>query len=178
MLKTKKRARALPEDSQDDEENSGDEPPSDAETDVLPHVLGPKSARPNPRAPKKAKRVSRPKNQPVNGVMTPTSPSQSSNIIQHQEHRGRIRTSYSPQIQDSEDNFAQDVHQNAYSPNQRLQILLEHNRMPQGLTSSQRLPTLNQHYDFGNESGQVFYGDRSIAGSDSEGLGAIGCDYK
>ena len=178
MLKTKKRARALPEDSQDDEENSGDEPPSDAETDVVPYVLGPKSARPEPRAPKKAKRVSRQKNQRVNGVMTPTSPFHSSNITQHQEPRERIETSYSPQIQDSEDNFAQEVHQNAYSPNQRIQILLEHDRMPQGLASSQQMPTLNQHYDFRNESGQVFYGDRSIVGSDSEGLGAIGCEYK
>ena len=178
MLKTKKRAHAQLGDSQDDEENSGDEPPSDAQTDVLPHTLGSKSARPNPRAPKKAKRVGRPKNQPVNGVINHTSPFHYSNGSQHQEHRGRIQSSNSPQVQDSKDTFAQDLHQNAYSPNQRIQILSEHDRMPQGLASSQQMPTLNQHYDFGNESGQLFYGDRSNAGSDSEGLGAFGCEYK
>lgn len=70
MLKSKKRVQAQLEDSQDDEYNSGDEPLSDAETDVLPHVLGPESARPNPRAPKRMKRVSHLTHHPLNRVTT------------------------------------------------------------------------------------------------------------
>lgn len=58
MLRTKKRVQAQMGDSQDDGDNSGDEPLSDAETDILPYVLGAKSARQTPRASKRMKRVS------------------------------------------------------------------------------------------------------------------------
>ena len=170
MLKTKKRRQAQLEDSQDYVENSGDEPLSDGETEVLPQALGSKSARPNPRAPKRTKRVSRSKYPPVNCPMIDISPSQSSKSTQHQERRGTVQGSYSPQVQTSEDSFAQDLHQNAYTPNERTS---------HGLTASQQMSTLNQGYDFqsGSESMKVFNGDNSIASSDNEGLGAIGCEY-
>ena len=170
MLKTKKRRQAQLDDSQDDVENSGDEPLSDAGTDVLPQVLGSKSARPKPRAPKRTKRVSRPKYPPVNCPLIDISPSQSSNSTQPQERRGTIQGSYSPQVQTSEDIFAQDLHQNAYTPNERTS---------HGPAASQQMSTLNQGYDFqsGSESVKVFNGDSSIVSSDSEGLAAIGCEY-
>ena len=61
IIKNRKRRQAQLEDIHDDQEDSGDEPPSEAETDVSPHVLGPKSARPNARTNKRAKRVSHPR---------------------------------------------------------------------------------------------------------------------
>ena len=177
MLKTKKRVQAQMEDSQDDEDNFGDEPLSDAETDVLPHVLGHKSARPNPRAFKRMKRVSHWRHRPRNRVTTDTFLSQSSNSTQPQELRSSIEASYSPQAQDLEDPFAQDLHQNACSPDQLRQMLSEHDRMSDGPVTSQQMPTLNQPYDFqsGDQYGNSFYGDNSTAASDSDGLGAIGC---
>ena len=57
--KLKKRTQAQMEDSQDDEENSGYEPLSEAETNVTSQVPEDSSARSNPRAAKKTKRVSR-----------------------------------------------------------------------------------------------------------------------
>lgn len=64
MLKTKKRVQAQMEDNEDDDENSGDDALSDAETEVLPRLLGPKSGCLGPRAPKRTKRVSRLRHQP------------------------------------------------------------------------------------------------------------------
>lgn len=176
MLRTKKRVQAQLEDSQDDEDNSGDEPLSDAETDVLPQVLRSKSARSDLRAPKRAKHVSHSTYHPLNRMTTDIFLSQSSNSIQHQELRGSIEDSYSPQAQYLEDPFAQDLQPNACSPDQLRQMLSDHNRMSHGSTASQQMPTLNQPYDFqsGNEHGNSYFGDNSTAGSDSEGLAAFG----
>ena len=64
MLKTKKRGHAQLEDSLDDEENSGDDLPSDGDTDGSPLTLGLESTRGDLHIPKKTKRVSRSKYQP------------------------------------------------------------------------------------------------------------------
>lgn len=178
-LKTKKRGHAQMEDSQDDEENSGDEPHSDAETDVSPHLPAPKSGRPNLRAPKRMKRVSRSKYQPINGDMTNASLLQSTNSTRHQEQGQGVQASYLPQAQTPEDLFAQDLHQNTYSPIQRTQMLSNNDRMLQSLAAGPRMPTLNKGYElqFGNNSGTISYGDNSTAGSDSDGLGAVRRGY-
>lgn len=176
MLKTKKRGQAQLEDSQDDEEDSGDELVSDGETDVLHHVLGPKSARSTLHASKRTKRVSRSRCQLVNGLMIDTSLSQGTDSNQNREQRGSVQASYLPQAQNLEDPFTQGLHQTAYAPIQQTQMLSEHNRILRGLAASQRLPTENQQYGFqsGNESGIFCYGDNSTGGSDSEGLGGTG----
>ena len=176
MLKAKKRGQAQLEDSQNDEENSGDEPVSDGETDVSHHVLGPKSARSNLHASKRTKRVSRSKCQPVHDLMINTSLSQCTDSNQNREQKGSVQASYLPQVQYLEDPFIQGLHQTAYAPIQQTQMLSEHNRILHGLAASQRLPTENQQYGFhsGNESGNVYYGDRTTSGSDSEGLGGTG----
>ncbi|KAL9075679.1 MAG: hypothetical protein Q9161_001431 [Pseudevernia consocians] len=156
MLKAKKRGQAQLEDSQNDEENSGDEPVSDGETDVSHHVLGPKSARSNLHASKRTKRCT--------------------DSNQNREQKGSVQASYLPQVQYLEDPFIQGLHQTAYAPIQQTQMLSEHNRILHGLAASQRLPTENQQYGFhsGNESGNLYYGDRTTSGSDSEGLGGTG----
>ena len=184
MLKTKKRVQAQLEDSQDDDENSGDEPPSDAETDILPQMIRPKSRRLTPRAPKRTKRVSRSKDQPGSGGMTNTTVSQSSKSTQRQEHRDSVQASSSPQSQSWEDPFAQVLHQNAlvaHSPNeQQWQMQSENDRTLSGVLANQQMPTLNQGYDLpsANGFGSGFNGDNSTAGSDSEGFGAIVCEHK
>ena len=61
VLRNKKRRQAQIGDGQDDQEDSGDEPPSEAETDISPQVLRPKSACPKARTHKRAKRVSHPR---------------------------------------------------------------------------------------------------------------------
>lgn len=180
MLRTKKRVQAQLEYGQDDEYNSGDEPLSDAETDILPHVLEPKSARQNPRAPKRMKRVSHSRYHPLNRVMTDTFLSQSSKSIQNQELRGSTEDSYSPQAQYLEDPFALDLQSNACSPDQLRQMLSDHNQMSHENSTIQQMPTLNQPYDFqsANEYGNSYFGDNSAAGSDSEALGALGYQYR
>ena len=179
MLKTKKRVQAQMEDSED-EENSGDDALSDAETEVLPRLLGPKSGCLGPRFHKRTKRVSRLRYQPGNVAMTDTSPSQSSKSTPRLEHRGTIQTSYSPQSQSWEDPFAQILHQNAQSPNQQWQMPSDHVHGLPELVANQQMPNLNQGYHFRSAKGSATnpYGDNSIPGSDSEGLGAIACQYK
>ena len=61
ILRNKKRRQAQLGDAQDDQEDSGDEPASEAETDVSPRALGLKSTRPNTRTHKRTKRVSHPR---------------------------------------------------------------------------------------------------------------------
>ena len=180
MLKTKKRVQAQMADSEDDGENSGDDPVSDAETEVLPRLLGPKSGCLGPRAHKRTKRVSRLRYQPGNVAMTDTSPSQSSNSTPRLEHRDTIQVSYSPQSQIWEDPFAQVLHQNAQSPNQQWQMPSDHVHGLPELVANQQMPNLNQGYHFHSAkgSGTNPYGDISTAGSDSEALGAIRCEFK
>ena len=185
MLKTKKRVQAQMENSGDDEENSGDDPLgdnalSDAETEVLPRLLGPKSGCLGPRAHKRTKRVSRLRNQPGNDAMTDTSPSQSLDSTPRLEHRSTIQASYSPQSQGWEDPFAQILHHNAQSPNQQWQMPSDHVHGLPEYVANQQMPTLNQgyHSHSAKGSGTNHYGDTSTAGSDSEGLGAIGCEHK
>ena len=185
MLKTKKRVQAQMEDSEDEEENSGDDALgddalSDAETEVLPPLLGPKSGCLGSRAHKRTKRVSRLRYQPGNVAMTGTSPSQSSDSTPRLEHRGTIQASYSPQSQSWEDPFAQILHQNARFPNQQWQMPSDHVHGLHELVASQQMPTLNQghHFHSAKGSGTNAYGDNSTAGSDSEGLGAIGCEHE
>ena len=179
MLKTMKRGQAQLEDSQDDEDNSGDEPASDGETDVSPYVVEPKSARSDHRSSKRTKRVSGSTHQPVNGVMTDSSLSQSTNSNQHQEQKGSVQPSGLPQARNLEDPFAQGLHQNAYAPTQHTEILSEHGEMVRGLAASQGMLIPNQQNGFqsGSESGNVFYGDNSTGGSDSEGLGGTVYGY-
>lgn len=175
MIKTKKRGQAQMEDDQDDEENSGDEPLSDGETDRSLSVLEPKFARPNPHTPKRTKPVSRSKYQSIDGVMVDTSQPQSTNSNQHHEQKASLDAAYLLQGQNLEDPFTQGLHQNIYSSPQRS----EHDRMLHRLAASQQMPTPDQHCDFqsSNETGDVFYGDNSTGGSDSEGLGGIGYGY-
>ena len=170
MLKTKKRVQAQLEETEDDEENSGDDALSDAETDVLPRVLGPKSGRLASRAPKRTKRVSRIRHQPRNGATADTSLPQSSDSTQLQEHGGDIQVSYSPQSQSWEDPLDQNLRQSIQPVNQRWDHVLSR------LVANQKMPTLNQSYDFQSPDrfGSSFYGDNSAAGSDSEGFGARG----
>ena len=171
MLKTKKRVQAQMEDSEDDEENSGDDALSDAETEVLPRLLGPKSGCLDPRAQKRTKRVSRVRYQPGNVAMPDTSLSQSSESTPRLEHRGTIRASYSPQSQIWDDPFAQTSHQNARFPNQQWQMPSDHLHGQPGLVANQRMPTLNQGYQFHSAQGSGTsnsYGDNSVPGSDVE----------
>ena len=176
MLKTKKRVQAQMEDSEDDEENSGDDALvddalSDAETEVLPRLLGPKSGC---QAHKRTKRVSRLRYQLADVAMTDTSPSQSSDSTPRRlPHRGTTQASYSPQPQIWDDPFAQISHQNTQSPNQQWQ-------MPPGAVANQQMPNLNQgyHSHSAKGSGNSSYWDNSAAASDSESLGAIGGEYK
>ena len=51
--------------------------------------------------------------------------------------------------------------------------------MLHGLGVSQQMPTLNQGYEFqsGNEFGNMFYGETSLAGGDSDGIDLLGCEY-
>ena len=185
MLKTKKRAQAQMEDSEDDEENSGDDAlggdaPSDAETEVLPRLLGPKSGCLGPRAHKRTKRANRQRYQPGNVAMTETSLSQSSESTPRLEHRGTIQAPYSPPSQTWEDPFAQILHHNAQCPSQQWQMLSDHVHELPGLVANQQMPTLNQSYHSrpAKRSGTNSYGDNSTTGSDSDALGAIGCEYK
>ncbi|KAF6229006.1 hypothetical protein HO133_007120 [Letharia lupina] len=175
MIKTKKRGQAQMEDDQDDEENSGDELLSDGETDRSLSVLEPKFARPNPHTPKRTKPVSRSKYQSIDGVMVDTSQSQSTNSNQHHEQKASLEAAYLLQGQNLEDPFTQGLHQNIYASPQPS----EHDRMLHRLAASQQMPTADQHCDFqsSNETGDVFYGDNSTGGSDSEGLGGIGYGY-
>ena len=172
MLKTRKREQSQIDESED-EENSGDEPLSDGETDASPHALGSKPARSNPHTPKRTKRVSRSIYQLVDGVMVDTSLYQSTDSSQHQEQRDSAQPSYLPQVQNVKDHFAHGPHRNAYAPTQQTQMPSEYDQMLQGLAADQQMPTLNQRYGFhsGDESGNSFYGDISTGGSDSEGLG-------
>ena len=179
-LKTKMRGHAQIDDSQDDEENSGDEPLSGGEVDESPYSTGHKRARPNPHTPKRTKRASRSKHQPVDGGVIDTSPSQSTNSNQHQEPEGSVQPTYVPQVQNPEDPFAQGLHPHPYAPTGHPQMLSEHDRMLHELAASQaagqRMPNLNQHYGFqsGNVPGNFFYGDHGTGGSDGEGLGDPG----
>ena len=179
MLKTRKREQAQMHDSQNDEEDSGDETRSDGGTDMSLFALGPKSVRPNPHTPKRTKFVSYSKHQPVSGVMINFSLSQSTNSNQYQEQKGRVQASHLPQAQNQCDSFAWDPNQNVYAPTQPTQMLSEHDRMIHGLADGQQMSTLNHRYNFqpGSESGNVFHGDNSTGGSDSEGLGNTGYGY-
>ena len=171
MLKTKKRVQAQMEDSEFDEENSGDDALSDAETEVLPRLLGPQSGCLGPRAQKRTKRVSRLRYQHGNVAMTDASLSQSSDGTPRLEHRGTIRTSYSPQSQIWDDPFAQIPHQNAQSPIQQWQMPSDHLHGQPGLVANQQMPTLNQGYKFHSAQGSGTndsYGDNSTPGSDLE----------
>ena len=185
MLKTKKRVQAQMEDSEDDEENSGDDALgddaiSDAETEVLPRLRGPKSGCLGPRAHKRTKRASRLRYQPGHVAMTDTSLSRSSDSTPRLEHRDTIQASYSPQSQSWEDPFAQILHQNAQSPDQQWQMPSDHvHGLPEHV-ANQQMPTLDQDYHFHSAkgSGTNSYGYNSTAGSDNEGHGAIGCEYQ
>ena len=177
MLKTKKRIQAQMEDSEDDEENSGDDAFSDAETEELPRSLGFKSGC---KAHKRTKRVGRVRHQPGNVALTNTSLCQSSDSTPRLERRGTIQASYSPHSQIWEGPFAQDLQQNGQSPNQQWQMPSDHHHRLSGLVANQEMPTLNRGYHFHSAkgSGTNAYGDNSTAGSDSEGLGATGCEHK
>lgn len=187
MLKTRKRGQAQMESSHDDEENSGDEPISDGDTDILRRTLAPnfdrrhkqpKSlfsspdnevdyAEDDPYTPKKAKRINRSNHQPVVGSMVDTSLTESVNGSQ---------APYSQQIQTLQDPFGQGRFKNVYAPSQPRQMMSENGLMLHGLATSPQTSILNQGYESGpsNESGNFFYGDISAGGSDSEGLGGTG----
>ena len=175
LLKTRKRGQSQIDES-DDEDNSGDDPLSDGETDASPHTHGSKSIRSESRTPKRSKRVSRSKYQLVDGVMVDTSLFQSTKKNQHQEQSDSAQFSYSPQVQNSNDHFTQGPHQNAYAPTQQTEMLSGYDQMPHGYAPSQQMPTSNQQHSFHSvdESGNPFYGDNSTGGSDSEGLGISG----
>lgn len=160
MLKTKKREQAQIDES-DDEDNSGDDPLSDGETDASHYTPGSKSARSNSHTPKRLKRVSCSIHQLVDGVMVDTSLLQSTNNDQHQEQRH----SYSPQVQNLEDPFGPGRYQNFYAPTQQTQ-----NQIPRGFAPIQQMPTLNQPYNLHSfdDSGNVLYEDNSTGGSDSD----------
>ena len=183
MLKTKKRVQAQMEDSEDDEENSGDDALgddalSDGETEVLQRLLGPKSGC---QARKRTKRVSRLRYQIGDVAMTDASPSQSSDGTPRRQHRGATQASYSPQSQRIwEDPFAANVHPNAQSPNQQWQMPSDHHQLLPGTVANQQMPTLNQgyHSHSAEASGHNAFWDNEAAASDSEGLGAIGGQYK
>ncbi len=179
MLKTMKRGHVQLEDSQGDEDNSGDEPASDGETDVSPYVVEPKSARSDHHSSKRTKRVSGSIHHPVNGVMTDNSLSQSTNSNQHQEPKGSVQASCLPQAPNLEDPFAQGLHQNAYAPTQQTQMHLEHGEIVRGLAANQGMLILNQQNGFqsSSEPENFFYGDNSTGGSDSEGLGGTVYGY-
>lgn len=174
MLKTKKRRQSQIDES-DDEDSSGDDPLSDGETDASPHTHGSKSIRSESHTPKRTKRVSRSKYQLVEGVMVDTSLFQSTNSNQYQEQNDNAQFSCS-QVQNPNDPFTQGPHQNAYAPTQQTKMLSGYDQMPHGYAPSQQLPTSNQQHSFHavDESGNLFYGDNSTGGSDSEGLGISG----
>ena len=178
MLQTRKRGQAQLEDSQDDEDNSGDEAASDGETDGSPYVVEPKSARSDHHTSKRTKRVSGSTYQPVNGVMTDTSLSQSINSNQHQEQKGSVQDSYSPQALNLEDSFAEGLHQNTYAATQQTQMLSDHGELVRALAASRGMQIPNQQNGFqsGSESGNLCYGDNSTGGSDSEGLAVLSTD--
>ena len=154
------------EDSQDEDENSGDELPSDAENDVPQ----PKSTRLN-RAPKRTRRVSRSKRHLSINVMTDIALSQSIDSSHHQVHKGSVESSCSSQIQ-YQNPPAQGSHQIANAPDQPEEEIIAYGRFPHELNASQRMPTLNRdyHHHSHNQPGGAFYGSQFIAGSDSEGL--------
>lgn len=109
--------------------------------------------------------------------MTDNSLSQSTNSTPRLEHRDTMQASSSPQSQIWEDLFAENLHQNAQSPNQQWQMPSDHVHGLPGLVAKQQMPSLNQGYHFhsAKDSGTDPYADNSIAGSESEGLGATGC---
>ena len=170
-LKTKKRGHAQMDDSHDDGD-FGEEPLSDGGTDESPRMPRPKSARPKPHTPKRPKLVSRSKYRLVNGVMTNTSRSQSTNSSQYQGHSTSAQASYLPQAHNLEDPFTTGLHQNGYIPAQ--QTYSDYDRMMHVLADNQKRPTSNHHDAFqpSNKSGAVFHGDNSAGGSESEGLGS------
>ena len=112
--------------------------------------------------------------------MTDTSLSQSSNSTPRLEHRGTIEASSSPQSQTWEDPFAQSLHHNAQSPDQQWQVPSDHVHGLPGLVANQKMPSLNQGYHFHSaiDSGNRPWPDNSTPGSESEGLGATGCEYE
>lgn len=192
MLKTKKRAQAQIEGSLDDEENSGDEPTSDGDTDISPRILRPESdrrhkqsktlfsnpdhevayAKDDTHTSKKTKRVDRSKYQPIDEPMVDTSLSESMN-------GNGPPDMYSKHLQNIQDPFGQGHFTNVYAPTQPPQMMLERDHMLYGLTNGQQMSTLNQGYESGsgNESGPVFYGDTSTGGSDNERVGGTGYGF-
>lgn len=180
MLKTKKRVQAQMEDSEDDEENSGDDALSDGEMEGSPRLLGPKSGCLGSRAHKRIKRVGHLRHQPGNAAMTDTSLPQSTDSTPRLEHRDTVQASYSPQSQIWEDPFAQNFLQNGQSPTQQWQMPSDHYHGLPGLVANQQMPTLNQGYPFHSAQGSGInsYGNNSTAGSDDEGLGATECEHK
>ena len=161
-------------DESDDENNSGDDPLSDGETDASPHTHGYNSVRSDSHTPKRAKRVSRSKYQLVDGVMVDTSLFQSTKNNQRQKRSDSARFSCSPQVQNPNDPFTQGSHQNAYASTQQTEMLSVYDQIPHGYAPSQQMPTSNQQHGFHSigESGNFFYGDNSTGGSDGEGLGS------
>ena len=171
-LKSKKRGHAQMDDSQDDGD-LGEEPLSEGETDGSPRMPRPKSARPKPRNSKRPKLVSRSRYRLVNGVMTDTSHSQSTNSSQHQGHSTSAQASYLSQAHNLEDPFTTGPYLNGYIPAQQAQTYSDYGRMIHGLAEDQKRPIPNQHDDAfqpSNKSGALFHGDNSTGGSESEGL--------
>lgn len=186
MLKTKKRGQAQMEGSLDDDENSGDEPISDDDTDVSSRILRQESDRrhkhsktlfsspdhevgykkDDPHTPKKSKCINRSR------PMVDTSLSNSLNGNGSQDL-------YSQHLQNLQDSFGQGQFKNVYAPTQSPQMMLEHDHMLYGLNNGQQMSTLNQGYDSGsgNESGNIFYGDTSTGGSDSERVSGTGYGF-
>lgn len=175
VLKARKRGHSQIDES-DDEDNSGDDPLSDGETDASPHTHGSKSVRSESHTPKRVKRVSRSKYQLVDGVMVDTSLFQSTKKNQRQEQSVSEQFSYSPQVQNTNDPFTQGLHQNAYAPTQQTEMFSAYNQIPHGYAPSQQMPTSNQQHSFFpvDGSGNLFYGDNSTGASDSEGRDSEG----
>ena len=192
MLKTKKRGHAQMEGSLDDEENSGDEPNSDEDTDVSSRILRQESDRRHKRsktlfsspdhevgyqkddlqAPKKSKCINRSNYQPIERPMVDTSLSKSLDGNGSQD----LYSQHLQYLQNLQDPFGQGQFKNVYAPTQSPQMMPEHDLMLYGLSNGQQMSNLNQGYESGsgNESGNVFYGDTSTGGSDSERVGDTG----